>query len=277
MSAPDVLDDDDTSDNVETRFGIETLDVDERKGTTTMSMPIAHLLNPFTGEATFAPLAIMVDDACGMGSLHRRGPDEWPVTSELTFEMSHDAASIIASGPSAPVVATAQVLGRKGTTVLTQCSLTHGDQAIGCGTMRSFFIPAPAEMPAPLVDHLQATTKTTLTELMAAQPMPITDDVRRLAQSPDPILGNAVGTVHGGVATMGLELVASAAMNAGRADTPLRTSSVRVNFLRPFIASGTAHYAGTAVRVGRQSGVADASAISGDGKVCLIARATAYS
>ena len=273
---PDVLEEGETSDNVETRFGILTLAVDTRAGTSTMSMPIASLLNPFTGEPTVAPLAILVDDACGMGILHRRQPHQWPVTSELSLEMSPDAAAIIKVRPDIPVVATSHFLGQEGTTGLTQCALTHGDDEIGLGSMRSFFVPAPAEMPVRRVDHLRPTANTTLAKLMAATPMPVTDDVRRLAQSPDPILGNAVGTVHGGVAAMGLELVASAAMNTGRAETPLRTCSVRVNFLRPFIASGTAHYAGTAVRVGRRSAVADAEAIGGDGKVCLIARVTAY-
>jgi uncharacterized protein (TIGR00369 family) len=85
-----------------------------------------------------------------------------------------------------------------------------------------------------------------------------------------------IGIVHGGVSAAALELVASAAVNAGRAEHPLQTASLRVNYLRQFRAGGESRYEGTALRVGRSSGVADAKAIGDDGKVALLARLTAY-
>jgi acyl-coenzyme A thioesterase PaaI-like protein len=51
---------------------------------------------------------------------------------------------------------------------------------------------------------------------------------------------------------------------------------LRVNFLRQFLAGEQSRYVGTALRVGRRSGVADATAIGADGKVAIIARLTAY-
>ena len=97
-----------------------------------------------------------------------------------------------------------------------------------------------------------------------------------LFQSPNPILNNSMGIVHGGVAAAGLELAASAALNAGRADDPLDTASVSVNYLRPFRSSTESHYTAEVFRNGRRSGVADSKAISTDGDVALIARVTAY-
>jgi uncharacterized protein (TIGR00369 family) len=78
------------------------------------------------------------------------------------------------------------------------------------------------------------------------------------------------------VAAAGLELVASAAVNDKPAGELLRTASLRVNFVRPFIAGRDSRYVGTALRVGRNTSVGDAQAINDDGKVAITARVTAY-
>ena len=78
---------------------------------------------------------------------------------------------------------------------------------------------------------------------------------------------------------MALELVGSAAINENRDDQPLNTASLRVNFLRQFCTSPDgpeSRYEGTALRVGRSSGVAEARAVDADGEVAIIARLTAY-
>ena len=91
----------------------------------------------------------------------------------------------------------------------------------------------------------------------------------------EPHLHQPMGIVHGGVSTAGLELVASAAINHGQ-DEPLRTASIRVNFLRPFFAGAESVYEGTALRIGRSTAVGDARAVGADGKTALVARITAY-
>jgi uncharacterized protein (TIGR00369 family) len=99
--------------------------------------------------------------------------------------------------------------------------------------------------------------------------------MRVLLQRVDPILNNAIGVVNGGVASAGLELAGSAAVN----DAPgrlLRTASIRVNFLRPFFASANSRYEAGPLRIGRGIAVADARAVDEDGRVALIARVTAY-
>jgi uncharacterized protein (TIGR00369 family) len=97
-----------------------------------------------------------------------------------------------------------------------------------------------------------------------------------LKQHADPDLNNDIGIVHGGMAAAGLELAASAAINADRCAGLLQTASLRVNFVRPFMAGSTSRYIGTPLRVGRTTGIADAQAIGDDGKVALTARVTAY-
>jgi hypothetical protein len=54
---------------------------------------------------------------------------------------------------------------------------------------------------------------------------------------------------------------------------------LRVNFLRQFRAfpdGPESCYEGTALRVGRSSGVAEARAVDADGKAAIIARVTAH-
>ena len=75
---------------------------------------------------------------------------------------------------------------------------------------------------------------------------------------------------------MALELVASAAVNAGRDNEPLRTASLRVNFMRQFRSGPESRYIGRSLRVGRSTGVAEAEAIGPGGQVAIIARLTAY-
>ena len=55
-----------------------------------------------------------------------------------------------------------------------------------------------------------------------------------------------------------------------------QTASIRVNFLRPFFAGEGSRYVGSVVRVGRNSAIGDAQAVSDDGKVAIMARITGY-
>jgi len=128
-------------------------------------------------------------------------------------------------------------------------------------------------------DPLVRTPTTSLAELMAVEPLPVEDGTYRLRQKPDPMINNLIGIVHGGVSSAGLELVAAAAFNH-RQDRPLRTASIRVNFLRPFAAAdktgAQSLYEAKSLRIGRTAAVADATAVGADGKAAVIARVTGY-
>ncbi|GFG49741.1 phenylacetic acid degradation protein [Mycolicibacterium agri] len=238
------------------------------------SMPLAGLVNPVTGLPTVGPLAVLVDHAAGLVNHYRRAADEWTVTSELTLEIAPGALDVVAADPSSVAVATARPTGTRERSALGSCEITVGDTVIAVGTVRSVYITHPGEFaqewPPLTADDEQRPTE--LADIMALE----LDDTDVIRQRENPVLNNSLGIVHGGVSAAGLELAASAALNAGRVDEPLHTASLRVNYLRQFLAGDQSRYVGSVLRVGRRSGVADAQAVGADGEVALIARVTAY-
>ena len=136
-----------------------------------------------------------------------------------------------------------------------------GSTTLATATVRSFYISTPghlAEFPEGATGPLPPGT---LGDRMAVRVAESGGAAKVLMQLPDPVLNNSLGIVHGGVCAMALEMVASAAVNAGREVQPLHTASLRVNFIRPFHSSPESRYVGTALRVGRSSGVGEAQAI----------------
>jgi uncharacterized protein (TIGR00369 family) len=274
--APPDGQDPETPESVLTRFGIQTLEENLTDFIVVASMPVGGMVNPFTGMPTIGPLAILVDDVVGRANFHRRGSGQWTVSSELTVELSPDGIDSILAAPDEPAVASSRPLGPHGATLLAICTLTHRGATIGGGTVRTVAITGGPDGPVPRgPDALVRTPETSLAELMSAHPLPVDGDTYTLAQRPDSIINNLIGIVHGGVSSAGLELVASAAINHGQ-DEPLRTASIRVNFLRPFFAGERSRYEGTPVRVGRNSAIGDAQAVGDDGKVAIMARITGY-
>jgi uncharacterized protein (TIGR00369 family) len=268
--------DPETPESVLTRFSIVTLEEDFNDFTVVASMPVGGMLNPFTGMPTIGALAILVDDVAGRANFHRRGSGQWTVSSELTVELSPDGINSILAAPDEPVVASGSPLGPHGATLLAIATLTHRGTTIGVGTVRTVAITGGPDGPLPRgQDGLVRTPQTSLVELMSAEARQPQDGTYLLAQRPDTIINNLIGIVHGGVSSTGLELVASAAINHRQAE-PLRTASIRVNFLRPFFAGERSRYEGTVVRVGRNSAIGDAQAVGDDGKVAIMARITGY-
>ena len=252
---------------VERRFAVEIVDHDVASSTVVMSMPVVGMANPFTGAPTLGPLAILIDAAAGRSNHLGRDDTEWSVSSELTLELTPRGAD------AAQVVATATPLGREGATAFSVCTLTRGSDIIGWGTVRSYFISADRMVPDPPNGSLPPSSST-LAEMMAVRVAAADDGTRVLMQQPNPGVYNRIGAVHGGVASAGLELAASAAINAN--GHQMTTASLRVNFLRPFIAGQDTRYVATPLRIGRTSAVADSQAVGADGRVAVVARVTAY-
>ncbi|UXA13368.1 PaaI family thioesterase [Mycobacterium sp. SMC-8] len=255
------------------RFGIET--AEEHSDRCVASIPAAGLVNPLTGAATTAPVAMLVDHAGGLINHARRSPREWTVSSELSLELVPEAADIIAAAPGRDVVAVATPLGRKGLVALSVCELSVGAEVIATATVRSFYITVPDTL-APWPDGPGGTLPgPRLDQLMAVSVGESGGTTAVLVQGDDPVLNNSVGAVHGGVASMGLELVGNAAVNHGTLHE-YRTASLRVNFLRPFHGGEQSHYRAEASHTGRSSAVADARAVGRDGRTAIAARLTAY-
>ncbi|MDA2894102.1 PaaI family thioesterase [Mycolicibacterium sp. BiH015] len=256
------------------RFGIET--AEEGLDRCVATIPAAGLLNPLTGHPTIAPLAMLVDHIGGLVNHARRGPEEWTVSSELSLEVAPDATDAIASAPGEPVQGIARPLGRKGRAALGLCELSIGGEVLATATVRSFYIVVPESL-APWTEEAGGSLPgTRLDELMAVSVAETGGAAAVLVQRNDSVLNNLVGTVHGGVSSMGLELVCSAALNTEPTAEAFRTASLRVNFLRPFHGGGRAHYRAKPIHSGRSSAVAEAEAVGGDGRIALLARVTAY-
>lgn len=268
--------DPETPESVITRFGITTLAESFTEFTVVASMPMGHLTNPFTGMPTIGPLAILVDDVGGRANFYRRGAGQWTVSSELSIELSPDGIESLQAAPDEPVIASSRPLGPHGATLLAICTLSHRGSTISGGTVRTVAITGGPDAPVQRgPDTLLRTRETTMNELMSADPQAEEAGTYLLAQRPDSIINNLIGIVHGGVSSAGVELVASAAINHGQTE-PLRTASLRVNFLRPFFAGVQSRYEGTALRIGRNSAIGDAQAVGDDGKVAILARVTGY-
>ena len=265
-----------TPDTILRRFAIADIKSDVEQGISVMSMPVADLVNPFTGAPTVGPLAILLDAAGGNSNHFRRTPQEWTVTSELAVEISPDGIDVLLSRPRESVVASSRPLGPKSATALSVCTFTVGDVVIGGGTVRSFYLPSGQEVVGP--PPLSAPEpRRPLADLMSVDVRRAHDGGAVLGQRVDPILNNSLGIVNGGVASAGLELAAAAAVaDALPSGQSMRTASLRVNFLRPFFAGADSRYVGTPMRVGRRTAVGDAEAIGDDGKVALTARITTY-
>src|SRR6266404_8747162 len=75
------------------------------------------MINPLTGMPTVAAFTMLVNHIGGLVNQHRRGPDEWTVSSELSLELAPDALALIAGAPEVPVIATGRPCGRKGPTL----------------------------------------------------------------------------------------------------------------------------------------------------------------
>lgn len=258
-------------DSVAIRFGMSFVESHRAEARAVVSMPMERFRNPVTGAPSVGPLAILVDVAAGLVNHHRRGHDEWTVSSELSMELTLDELDEL----DGPVVASARAGGARGATSVGGCTLSYEGTTIGAGTVRSFFIPAGRVINRRRYDTLRRLAGASLSELMAV-------DVRGggagavLSQRADPNLNNDMGIVHGGVAAAGLELAAAAAIGVSGPDDSLRTGSLRVNFLRPFFTGADSRYIGTPLRVGRGTAVGEAEAVGADGRVAAIARVTAY-
>jgi uncharacterized protein (TIGR00369 family) len=256
------------------RFGIATLmDSPSRY---VAAMPLAGLVNPITGAPTLGPLAVLVDFAAGVVNYHRCAPGQWIVSSELSMEFSPHAMTRIGRSPDVPTVASARPFATKGSTSVGLCDIYHDDEVIGIGTVRSFHFEPTGQFPEPPDLRSGGSRPAKLHEIMSLRTDFTQYGAPVLYQQPNSALNNPLGFVHGGVAAAGLELAASAVLNADNRGEPLQTASVRVNYLREFLSGNNSRYEGSISRIGRRSGVGEAQAIGADGSVALIARVTVY-
>lgn len=263
-----------SSDAVEERFAIEILAYDEEDAKVRMRMPITALRNPLTGGATVGPLPLLVDDSGSTVAYALRGRS-WPVTSELTLQLCHDAAETIECSAGRYLTSHARPLYATELGALAACTLMVDDKIIGTATVRTVFITGGLPKYERPAETLNKSADLSLAELMAVAPSGDQVGCHVMAQRPDPMIFNASDNVHGGIAAIGLETVSSAAIWEEVGDD-FWSGSLQVNFLRPFVAGTSSHYSGRVAHAGSTVAVADAQAIGDNGKLAATARLTAY-
>ena len=262
-------------DPVMKRFAVTVLKLDPAAATSTMSMPLTGLRNPITGRASVATLALLMDMAAGMSNHLRRPRGSWTVSTELTLELRRDDVAEKINSAAGPVVAESCPIDLQDFGALSSCNLTCDGISIGSGSVRSFFVPGDRVVESAEPDVLQRGASTTLAELLALQISDVQEGECMLTQRDDPSLRNRTGVVHGGVASAALEVAAAGVIGAAGGGA-FSTASLRVDFLRPFMAGTGSSYVASPLRVGRRAAVAEAKATGRDGRVALVARLAAY-
>lgn len=261
---------------VQRRFGIRQTSLDRRARTAAMEMPLSGLHNPHTGESSMAPLAVLVDAICGTVNHIPFEGEFWTVSTELSVDVSPDfdfsAVELVS--------ATASLMGVGESTALSHCQVRAGSTIVGEGSVRSFAAPAGSlpQRPVGAAEANPGGRAGRLSELMSMAVSSTCDGAAVLHQAWNPLLNNAIGMVHGGVAAAGLELAGTAALNNGQT-APFHTSSMAVNFIRPLSAenqAGICTYEASVVHRGRRSAVVDAVARGAGGTTAIIGRLTAY-
>lgn len=261
-------------DPVEERFGIEILSYDDENATTAMRMPVTSIRHPMTGGPTLGAVPLLVDDSGCTVAYALRGR-RWPVTSELNIQLRHDAMATLERSAGEYLLSRSHALDVTSEGALSVCHLTVGDRAVGTATVRTVLVIGDLSEYERPVESLTNKTHRSLAELMAATPSAAVDGVHRLVQQPDPMLCNVSTSVHGGIAATGLELVASAAIEAA-CGPGFWTGSLQVNYLHPFAAGHGSHYAGWVTQRGSRVAVAEAHALNADARPAVTARLTAY-
>jgi hypothetical protein len=123
---------------------------------------------------------------------------------------------------------------------------TVDDRSIGTATLRAVHVSTgPVGGLAP-EETLIKTSATPLADLMAVTTVH-EQGSDCLSQS---MVLNATGVVQGSVAAAGTELVAASAVAEKAGDLNFRTGSLRVNYLRPFLAGPASRYVATAIHTG---------------------------
>ncbi|CAM3209413.1 uncharacterized protein (TIGR00369 family) [Williamsia muralis] len=256
---------------VERRFGITIVEADPRTGRSLLTMDVASLENTETGVRSLGPLALMLDGSGGLSNHVVRPDDTWTVTSELSMDLNR--AAMVSSGE---VVASFRSIGFDSVQALSLTTFRIGGIEVGTGLIRSVFVPARGvDLQRPR-NPASPSRHATLLEQLSLR-VDGASSGYSLIPMLDPDLNNDIGSVHGGVVAIALELVAVGALQSKQGDSDAHYSgSLRINYLRPMKVGDGARYNATPVRIGRGTAVADSVAIGADGQASAIARVTRY-
>jgi uncharacterized protein (TIGR00369 family) len=220
-------------------------------------------------------LGVFLDDLLGNALLAGRPEDYWPVSTELSIDLT------------APLPADGSVLTGRGWPVslepgggLSQGTVTGSSGAlIATATTRERFLPAPRALltgpgpdGAPPVPDDAAGPQSTMALLGAVARRAGDTVIVTMPGSDD--FANPMGNTHGGILLCAAEIAGSMALHADA--SPLQTSSIRVVYTRSVPVTDAITYTAQVLHRGRTLGVAQVTARGAGGKICAIAMITAH-
>ncbi len=226
------------------------------------------------GRPCAGSLGVFLDDLLGNALLAGRPEDYWPVSTELSIELT------------APLPVNGSVLTGQGWPV----SLEPG--VAGSARGRSPTVPARWSPPPP--PGSASCPPPAPCSPRRADPPAAPDDAAG-PESAVALLGaltrhedgavivtvpgsgdfaNPMGNTHGGILLCAAELAGSLALRAGGG--PLQTSSIRVVYARSVPVTDTITYTAQVLHRGRTLGAAQVTARGASGKTCALALITAH-
>ena len=216
-------------------------------------------------------LGVFLDDLTGNALLAGRPADYWPVSTELSIDLSAPPpldGSLLTGWSRAVSLDPGGGLG--------QGTVTNSlGRTVATATARARYLPAPRSLPSPLapVGEGELPTAGSTMDLLGAT-------ARReagmlvLTLPGSASFANPMGNTHGGVLLCAAEIAGSLALHAG--DRPLRTSSIRMIYVRPVPAGGTVTFTAEVLHRGRTLGAAQVIARDAGGKTCAVTTITGH-
>jgi uncharacterized protein (TIGR00369 family) len=249
-------------------FGLGPIEVsgDTARG----SMTTAAWMTDAAGRPSAGMLGVLLDDVVGQATLTARPDGCWPVTTELSID-------VLISPPADGTVLVAEsellVGGERAGTARGEVRDPVG-HLLALATATTHYVsgvpelgrePAPAPSVPPSSSHLHGA----LHGVLDTRP----DDGAVLELPPGPTVENAGGRGHGGVLAALADVVAAAAVDDHGA--PLRTTGLRVTYLRPAVLDGPLRFTASTVHRGRTTALTRVDVTRADGRLCAAASVTA--
>lgn len=246
-------------------FGLGPIEVadDTARG----RMRTAEWMTDAGGRPAAGMLGVLVDDVVGQATLTARPDGCWPVTTELSVDVLDDlptdgstleATSELLAGGARSAVARGEVRGSSG-------------RLLAVATVATVYVRGVPEIGdvhehrTPSVRHLH--------DAFAGDLRVRSNGRTQLRVPPGPFVENATGRGHGGVVAALTDVVAAAAV-ADNERPPLRTSGLRITYLRPLVLDGPLTFTATVLHRGRRTSSTQVEVTGHDGRLCAAASVT---
>lgn len=226
------------------------------------------------GRPGLGSLCVLLDAVLGQATIAGRPADSWPVTTEMTVDLTGPVPD------HGEVTVRAWVIPSVGRSVVARGDVLGPDGAlIGVATEWARPVPEVPEIPAddPGSDVVppdgDAAAVLGAYVVVDAPTRAAGEERPTLTLPGSPALANERDTMHGGILAAVAELAAVAVL-PGAPDRPMATGSLHVTYLRPALMDGPTTVRTTAVHRGRSFGVIRSDVRNAAGKLAAAATVT---